>query len=270
VILVPRRSSDFNQRFAVELDDGSTVEAVIYRNHTLCVSSQVGCAVGCPYCASGRHGLLRNLHFEEMVGQVRLAREQQPALRRVTISGVGEPLHNASTVEAFVLWCREQSLAPSLTTSGGPLSTLRHFFDLPHNGLTISVHAGSEALRKQLVPHGPALEPLLHLVEQTFPTLSRSRRRRLSLAYLLLAGCNDGVEEVQAFASRAQRIGASVYLYRLNPVAGSSFAPASDDTYHRVYETFRQAGLEVRRSSLARIEDNGGCGTLLARPVIRP
>lgn len=205
-----------------------------------------------------------------MVGQVELARQQQPDLRRVTISGVGEPLHNASTVEAFVLWCRDQALAPSLTTSGGPLPTLRHFIDLPHNGLTISVHAGSEALRQQLVPHGPALDPLFHLVEEVFPRLSRSRQRRLSLAYLLIGGCNDGVEEARAFADRALRVGASVYLYRLNPVAGSCFAPATDDTYARTYETFRQVGLEVRRSSLARIEDNGGCGTLLARPVIPP
>jgi 23S rRNA (adenine2503-C2)-methyltransferase len=264
VRLVPQDSTCFNTRFAVELDDGAVVEAVVYRQHTLCVSSQVGCAVGCPFCASGSRGLLRNLTLDEMVAQVEQARSFEPSLRRITISGVGEPLHNATTVEAFLHWCRKQRLAPSLTTSGGSPDKLRHFIELPHNGLTVSVHAGSEPMRRKLVPHGPSLASVLDTVESSFPKLSRSRRRRLSLAYLLLDGWNDDPNETRAFAERARHIGASVYLYRLNPVPGSAFQPASDDRYQQIVTTWRNAGLEVRRSSLARTEDNGGCGTLVA------
>jgi 23S rRNA (adenine2503-C2)-methyltransferase len=264
VRLVPQDSSSFNTKFAVELDDGAVVEAVVYRRHTLCVSSQVGCAVGCPFCASGRRGLLRNLTLDEMVAQVEQARPFEPSLQRITISGVGEPLHNAATVEAFLHWCRKQSLAPSLTTSGGTADKLRHFIDLPHNGLTVSVHAGSEPMRRKLVPHGPTLASVLDTVESAFPKLSRSRRRRLSLAYLLLEGWNDDPNETRAFAERARGIGASVYLYRLNPVAGSAFQPAREERYQQVVTAWRSAGLEVRRSSLARTEDNGGCGTLVA------
>ncbi len=262
--LVPQDSSCFNTRFAVELDDGAVVEAVVYRHHTLCVSSQVGCAVGCPFCASGSHGLIRNLTLDEMISQVEQARSFEPSLRRITISGVGEPLHNAAPVEAFLHWCRKQRLAPSLTTSGGNPDKLRHFVDLPHNGLTVSVHAGSESLRRKLVPHGPSLASVLDTVESSFPKLSRSRQRRLSLAYLLLDGWNDDPSETQAFAERARRIGASVYLYRLNPVAGSAFQPAREGRYEQVVAAWRNAGLEVRRSSLARTENNGGCGTLVA------
>ncbi len=262
--LVPQDSSCFNTRFAVELDDGAVVEAVVYRQHTLCVSSQVGCAVGCPFCASGSRGLLRNLTLDEMVAQVEQARSFEPSLQRITISGVGEPLHNATTVEAFLHWCRKQRLAPSLTTSGGSADKLRHFIDLPHNGLTLSVHAGSEPTRRKLVPHGPALASVLDTVESCFPKLSRSRRRRLSLAYLLLEGWNDDPNETRAFAERARSIGASVYLYRLNPVAGSAFQPAREERYQQIVTAWRSAGLEVRRSSLARTEDNGGCGTLVA------
>jgi len=264
VRLVPQQNSAFNRRFAVELDDGAVVESVLYREHTLCVSCQVGCVVGCPFCASGRPGLLRNLRHDEMVEQVRRARDEAPGLRRVTISGVGEPLHNADVVGSFIRWCRDERLAPSVTTSGGPTVKLRALFDLPHNGLTISVHAGTEGVRRRLVPRGPTLDALCVTVADGVRELSRSRRRRVSLAYLLLEGWNDGDEETAEFARRAKQVGTSVYLYRLNRVPGGAFRPASELRYQEVYEAWRRAGLEVRRSSLARVEDNGGCGTLLA------
>lgn len=262
--LVPAQTSAFNHRFAVELDDGAVVESVIYRGHTLCVSCQVGCAVGCPFCASGRPGLLRNLTHDEMVGQVDQARAHAPDLRRVTVSGVGEPLHNFGAVSAFVDTCRAMGLAPSVTTSGGPTGKLRELFSLPHNGLTISVHAGTETTRRRIVPRGPSLAALLRIVEEGFGKLSRSRRRRVSLGYLLLAGVNDGDGEVEAFAGMVAPLGVSVYLYRLNHVPGSAFRPASEERYQAVYDAWTAHGMEVRRSSLARVEENGGCGTLLA------
>ena len=262
--LVPTQTSAFNQRFAVELDDGAVVESVVYRGHTLCVSCQVGCAVRCPFCASGRPGLVRNLAYDEMVEQVELARVPAPALRRVTVSGVGEPLHNFEAVRAFVDFCRQQRLAPSVTTSGGPTAKLRDLFGLPHNGLTISMHAGTEATRRRLVPHGPTLAALVEVVEQQFAKLSRSKQRCVSLAYLLLSGVNDDDGEVEAFAGMVAPLSVSVYLYRLNHVAGSAFLPANDARYQAVYDAWKAQGIEVRRSSLARVENNGGCGTLVA------
>ncbi len=260
--IASREVSDLNTRFVLELDDLSMVEAVVYRHHTLCVSSQVGCAVGCPFCASGKNGLLRNITFEEMVGQVELTQASAPELRRVTISGVGEPLHNIPTLERFLPWCRQQRLAPSITTSAGPLSKLQALFNMPHNGVTISVHAGSEPMRRQLVPRGPSLGALFKDLARVLPQLSKSRKRRVSLAYLLLDGVNDGQQETELFAQRALATGLSVYLYRLNHVPNSAYRRSH--VYDNVYDAWVQAGLEVRRSSLARVESNGGCGTLVA------
>jgi len=117
-----------NRRFVVRLADGAEVESVLYRGDTLCISSQVGCGVRCPFCASGANGLGRNLTLDELFAQrslvsERLASEGAPPIMRVTVSGSGEPLHNHDAVRAFVDTCRLETPA-SLTTTGSPLARL--------------------------------------------------------------------------------------------------------------------------------------------------
>ena len=256
--------SRFNRRFRVELTDGAAVEAVLYRGDTLCVSSQVGCAVRCPFCASGANGLTRGLTPDELWGQVEQVRTLGHPVLRVTVSGVGEPLHNHEHVRDFVHRCRAQGIGPSLTTSGGPLSRLREWLTLPHNGLTISVHAGSESTRAQLVPRGPALAPLFELLASDLPLLTRARRKKVALAYLLIADGNDSDEELTEFVERALPLKLALHLYAYNPVSTSTHRPLSRERYEAIYTRLRAAGLTVRMSSQARIEANGGCGTLVA------
>ena len=256
-----------NRRYVVRLADDSAVEAVLYRGDSLCVSSQVGCAVGCPFCASGANGLTRNLSLDELVGQVEAVEAQAPGtVARVTVSGVGEPLHNPAVIP-FVRWCRQRGTPASLTSSGGPLRKLASWLERdgpPHNGISLSIHAGREATRARTVPRGPALAPLFELLAERVPRLSASRRRKLALAYLLLTGVNDDGAELEAFVARVLPLGLKVHLYSYNPVPTSTQAATQDELYHRVYAHMRERGLDVRRSSQARIEDNGGCGTLVA------
>ena len=254
----------FNRRFRVALDDGSTVEAVHYRGDSLCVSSQVGCAVACPFCASGARGLARALSLEELWGQVEHVRALGHAVERVTVSGVGEPLHNHEAVRSFVERCGRAGVRVSLTTSGGPLIRLAEWLALPHNGLTISVHAGSEPTRAKMVPRGPALSPLFALLAERLPGLSRKRRKKIALAYLLIAGENDAHDELDAFIARAAPLALTVHLYAYNSVPTSTHRPVTRSRYEEVFERMRAAGLTVRMSSQARIEANGGCGTLVA------
>ena len=257
-------SSRFNQRWLVQLQDGAQVECVLYRGDTLCVSSQVGCAVRCPFCASGSNGLARGLQLPELVGQVSAVQALGHTLRRVTVSGVGEPLHNHEVVQAFVQHCHATGLAPSLTTSGGPLPRLRHWLHAAHNGLTISVHAGSEATRARTVPKGPALAPLFAALYEEAPRMTQRRRRKTALAYLLVAGLNDSDEELDAFAELARPLGFRIHLYAYNPVPTSSFNRVPEGRYASAYERLAATGMRVAMSSKARIEANGGCGTLVA------
>ncbi len=261
--LVLVSESTFNLRFRVELQDGLAVEAVLYRGDTLCVSSQVGCAVQCPFCASGSQGLFRALSFEELWGQVERVRSLGHSVTRVTVSGVGEPLHNHRAVSQFVVRCREERIAPSLTSSGGPIERLREWFLLPHNGLTLSVHSGTEPVRARMVPRGPSLEALFACLAEEVPKMSRSRRKKLSLSYLLVADENDGDAEVRAFAERVLPLGLTVHLYAYNAVPTSPHRAVSRARYEEVYALLVSHGLKVRMSSQARIEANGGCGTLV-------
>ena len=162
VTLIQEHCSQNNRRFVVQLHDGAQVEAVVYRGDTLCISSQVGCAVSCPFCASGARGFARNLELAELLGQVDAVRDLGVPLRRVTVSGVGEPLHNRALLP-FIEACRAQRLGPSVTTSGGPLPRLPELLESIHNGVTLSIHAGTEATRARAVPKGPALGPLFDL-----------------------------------------------------------------------------------------------------------
>jgi 23S rRNA (adenine2503-C2)-methyltransferase len=257
-------SSAFNQRWLVQLQDGTQVECVLYRGDTLCVSSQVGCAVRCPFCASGSNGLARGLTPAELIGQVEAVQALGHTLRRVTVSGVGEPLHNHEAVAAFVRHCQGAGLGPSLTTSGGPLPRLRQWLHAPHNGLTISVHAGTEATRARTVPKGPALEALFAALYEEAPRMTQRRRRKTALAYLLIDGLNDSDQELDAFAELARPLGFRIHLYAYNPVPTSAFNRLPDARYAAAYARLAATGMRVAMSSKARIEANGGCGTLVA------
>lgn len=264
VVLEDEQASVSNLRYGVRLRDDARVECVLYRGDTLCVSTQVGCAVRCPFCASGAQGFGRNLEPAELVGQLDAIVALGHRVERVTLSGVGEPLHNWEAALELIRVCRQRQIAPSLTTSGGPLARLEQALVAPHNGLTISVHAGSETVRAKLVPHAPSLRDLYRVLAREVPRLSQSRRRKTALAYLVLAGENDGDAELDAFIARALPLRIPVHLYAYNPVATGAHARVDARSYQAIYDRMRDAGLVTRMSSKARIEANGGCGTLLA------
>lgn len=254
---------------APENRNADQVEAVVYRGDTLCLSTQVGCAVACPFCASGANGLGRQLTHEELVFQVNGARERFP-IKRLTLSGVGEPLHNHAVTFPFLGWAKNEGLYLSLTTSGGPLSRLETWLMAPHNGLTISVHAGTEKVRKIMVPKGPPLSGLFDTLGAALPTTSRRRRKKTALAYLLVEGQNDHDNELDAFVERVLSLGAvasdlSVHLYDLNPVPNSPYRGVARKRYEAVFAYLSKAlPGRVSMSSTARLEANGGCGTLVA------
>lgn len=262
--IVEEFESSQNRRYVLELDDRARVEAVLYRNNTLCVSSQVGCAVRCPFCASGKDGLGRNLSFDELVGELDVVRALHGGIQYVTVSGIGEPLHNFGNVEKFIDHCRTHRIAPSFTTSGATPEKLALAMRWPHNGITVSVHAGSENVRSRLVPKAPRLDELFATLAEVLPTLSQSRKRKVALAYLLMREVNDSDSEIDEFVARALPLGRAVHLYAYNPVDSSETLPVSRARYEEVYDRMRSAGLLVRMSSKARTEANGGCGTLVA------
>ena len=258
--------ADCNVKFAVSLADGMRVEAVYYGSGTLCVSSQAGCALGCPFCASGRQGLMRNLSPAEMLLQVEIAWEKGLRPVRITVSGVGEPLHNFSSLLAFMDLCTERGLPLSLTTTGSPLQRLSAILGLPHNGLMVSVHAGTAETHGRLIPRGPDFEQLWGVLDGGLPGLSRRRRRKVGINYLLIEGVNDSEEDLSRLALRMKKHPElTLHLLTLNPVPQSPFSSPDEKRISAVQAWLSDLGLHVRRANAWRRLQEGGCGTLTAR-----
>ncbi|RMH08441.1 MAG: radical SAM protein [Aquificota bacterium] len=253
-------SSELNRLFLFELEDGQRVEAVFYRGDTLCVSTQVGCAVGCPFCLSGREGLIRNLSHWEIVGQYEALRERLP-VKRIAFAGIGEPLMNFKNVLMAYEHFKRYGLGTSFYTTGFPVENLRKLLHLPHKGVSISLHSLREDIRKRLLPHVGSLQELIKALREELPRLSSKRRSKVSLAWLLLKGINDTEEELRSLAHLAKELGVGITLLRYNRTV-ENFEDVDDKDYEKAFLLLRSYGVRVTLSTRFRKDKLGGCGTL--------
>ena len=209
----------------------------------------------------------RNLSLDELNTQLAWARRQGVMPRALTLSGIGEPLHNASVVRNFLLINRAAGLPVSLTTIGAPLQRLEEFLQLPHNGLMLSLHAGLAATHKRLIPRGPDFLDLFALLKSVWPRLSRRRQRKLGINYLLLQAVNDSQQELDALQDLLRPFPEiTLHLLSCNAVPGSDFASPAAAWQEHWYRSLLAGGLHVRRPNRWRRQSLGGCGTLVARP----
>jgi len=260
--------------------DGHPVEAVLMtyaRRATVCISSQVGCAVGCPFCASGRLGLRRDLTAEEMVDQVLAAqRALRPGGRRVTnvvVMGMGEPFHNydesvracrlLNDPDGFALAAR----AMSVSTAGVVPGIERFAAEPLQLNLAVSLHAATDALRDKLVPLNRRYP--LDALFAACATYVRRTRRKLFFEYVVLAGVNDTPEQVKALVARLRRP-----LYHLNLIAynqaGGRFTRPTREALEALRSSVEAGGVKctVRRSPGDDIE--AACGQLALRREAEP
>jgi 23S rRNA (adenine2503-C2)-methyltransferase len=200
---------------------------------TQCVSTQVGCAMGCVFCASGVAGLKRNLGPDEVVGQVLLGRrllEPNERLRNVVFMGMGEPLHNYdATARALRLLTHREGIALSarrvtVSTSGLVPEIARLGADFGGNiGLAISLHAADDETRSRLMPINRKY-PLPKLMEalRAYPL---PRRRRITIEYTLVAGRNDAPAEAHKVAALLRGLPVKINLIPMNPISASTLQP---------------------------------------------
>lgn len=250
-----------NRVTAFELHDGYAVETVWYESGTLCISTQAGCSMSCPFCASGRAGLKRNLTTDELRAQILMHKD----VKRLTLSGIGEPLNNIENVCRFI---SESDLPVSVTTSVPDTANLKKILNISHNGLMLSLHAGTSHTHKKLIPKAADIDSVFDLLKEQWFNMSGNKRRKTGFNYLLFEGINDTDEEVTAFIRRVKYFKeATVHLLYCNPVENSRYTSPPAEISDSIFRIMKDAGLNVRRANRSRREAQGGCGTLFLKTV---
>ena len=274
--LAHRRAPDGTEKLLLQLADGHSVECVLLRQgpqrRTVCISTQVGCAMGCVFCASGLDGVVRNLTRGEILEQVlRLQQllEAEERLSHVVVMGMGEPLANLDELlPALDLLTSPQGLGLShrrvtISTVGLPRGIRRLAeLDRPYH-LAVSLHAPSDSLRTQLVPvnRSIGLEAVLEAVEEYF----RATGRRVTFEYVLLGGVNDSPQAARRLGRLLRPLRPLVNLIPYNPVAGLPYRTPDEQRVRRFVQELQRQGVQVqvRRRKGAGIE--AACGQLRRR-----
>ncbi len=263
------------------LADGETIETVLMlyeHRRTVCLSTQVGCAIGCPFCATGKSGFTRDLTAGEIVSQaLHFARElhkREERLTNIVYMGMGEPFLNYEATMKSIRILNDPngfSLgARHLTVSTvGIIPEIERFTreDLQVN-LAISLHAGDDALRDRLVPINRRY-PLTPLIRACRDYIEATHRR-VTFEVALIDGVNDAPEEARKIASLLAGLLCHVNLIPLNPIPASPLRPSSRERTDAFAGLLEEAGIPVTVRLGRGIKIQAGCGQLRARGQIRP
>lgn len=263
--------SDGSARLLVVLADGQTVETVLLPRQGVCISTQLGCAVGCSFCMTGRGGLLRQLGSAEIVAQVVLARSLQP-LRKVVLMGMGEPAHNLDNVlEAIALLGSEGGFAHKQLVFS-TVGDARVFEHLPRQrvkpALALSLHTLNAERRRALLPRAPRIDPA-ELLAQALD-YARASGYPLQVQWTLLAGVNDGDDELQALVPLLRGQPAILNMIPYNAVQGLDFDRPPPARVSEIFRWLNQRGVLTRMRQSAGQDVDAGCGQLRARAQARP
>lgn len=265
-------SEDGTVKLLLELSDGEHIETVLIpagRRTTVCVSTQVGCAMGCRFCASGLGGLRRNLTAPEILEQVlHLWQATGRRATNVVFMGVGEPLANLdatiSAVRALVDPRRFGISARRVTVStmGLPKGIRRlGREDLPIT-LALSLHAPNDAMRRQLIQGAvSSLDETLAAAEEFF----HSRKREVTIEYVLLGGVNDTNVCAEALAKIAHRLRCNVNLIPYNPVESLPYERPSQVAVKAFLARLRKRGVNAHVRRTRGLDAAAACGQLRRR-----
>jgi len=278
---VTAADNGLTQKALHRLDDGRLIESVLMRypargwrraRATVCISSQAGCAVGCPFCATGELGFSRDLDVAEMVDQVRFWRLWLAGvgqrLTNVVFMGMGEPLLNADRVmsaaaaitdpERLGLGARHVTIS----TSGVVPGMDRLTNERPQYTLAVSLHAARPQLRDVLVPLNRRYP--VNEVMAAADRYAEATRRRVTYEYVMIDAINDTPQDAAALADLLHGRLAHVNLIPMNPVAHTPWRPSSIDRTEAFATTLRNAGIETTVRRNRGVDIGAACGQLAA------
>jgi 23S rRNA (adenine2503-C2)-methyltransferase len=276
-----REAVDGTQKFVFSLADGLVVESVAIPDQdrlTLCLSTQVGCTLDCAFCLTGRMGLLRNLRFHEIIGQVLAVQRQlgRQSLTNIVLMGMGEPLANLDAVEEAVRRLTNRRWGLGFSSRRITLSTagfaprLKRVAEMGVN-LAVSLNASSETQRSRLMPAANHTYSLGSLIDacKKYPL---HPRRRLTFEYVLLRGENDSIEDAERVADLVRSIRCKINLIPFNEFPTSPFRRPSDAAVLRFQKILTGRGLDVFIRKSKGQDVLGACGQLgsVESPLLVP
>jgi len=272
-------SADGTVKWLFASGSGQAVETVFIpepARGTLCISSQVGCALDCAFCATGAQGFNRNLTSAEIVGQVwhaikELPRRQngEPAVSNVVFMGMGEPLANYRNVVAVLRllvsdWSYGLSRRRVTVSTSGIVPHINKLADDCNVSLAVSLHAPNNALRDILVPVNK-LHPIETLLDACWRYTARHANRFITFEYVMLRGVNDSLAHADELADLLSDKPAKVNLIPFNPFPGTRFKRSSADTIMHFQNRLRQRGMVATTRKTRGDDIDAACGQLAGK-----
>ena len=280
-VTLEKISKDGTRKWLVRVDNGSCVETVFIpqgKRGTLCISSQVGCALDCSFCSTGKQGFSANLTTAEIVGQVRMAirslQESEPdrqrAVSNVVFMGMGEPLLNFdNVVDAVSLIMDDLGYGISkrrvTLSTAGVVPALYELAKVSDVSLAVSLHAPNDELRNQLVPINRKY-PIAQLLEACQHYLDGlGDHRAITIEYTLMDGINDKPEHARELAELLKNLECKINLIPFNPFPGSEYKTISDENLEQFQQILYKKGCRIMVRTTRGEDIDAACGQLVGK-----
>ncbi len=277
-----QKSSDGTEKFLLRLRDDALIETVLIPSEsrsgsirmTQCLSSQVGCAMGCTFCSTGHMGFERQMTMSEILGQILVAREHlgdtrpdHPVLRNLVFMGMGEPLLNLGEVMRGLRALNDDhglNFSPRRITVStcGIEKGLRELGESGLAYLAVSLHAPNQAVREKIMPKAAAL-PLDKLIA-SLAAYPLKTRERITFEYLLIGGVNDSDEQALQLARLVSQIKGKLNVIVYNPAKGSPYRPPEESRVESFLECLRKKHITATMRKSKGQDIDAACGQLKA------
>ncbi|MCU7921643.1 MAG: 23S rRNA (adenine(2503)-C(2))-methyltransferase RlmN [Candidatus Thiodiazotropha sp. (ex Dulcina madagascariensis)] len=264
---------DGTRKWILELQDGQRIETVSIPDegrNTICVSSQVGCALDCPFCSTARQGFNRNLSVAEIIGQVWIASRELGAVpSNIVMMGMGEPLANLDAV-VTAMNIMQDDLAYMVSkyrvtvSTSGIVPALNRLRELSDVSLAVSLHAPDNGLRDKLVPINRKY-PLEALIPACREFVRGDKRRKVTWEYVMLDGVNDSLQHARALIRLLEGTPSKVNLIPFNPFPGAPYQASPADRVEAFRQRLKRSGLIATTRKTRGDDIDAACGQLVGK-----
>jgi len=274
-LLIEQIASDGTYKWVVEMNCGNRVETVFIpeqKRGTLCISSQVGCALACTFCSTAQQGFNRNLSVAEMIGQLYVAQQRlgwETRITNVVMMGMGEPLLNFDrVVSAMNLMMDDFAYGLSkrrvTVSTSGVVPAMNRLNKVCDVSMAVSLHAANDTLRNQLVPINQKY-PLSELMAACRQYAQQGPRKHITFEYVMLDGINDSPQDARALVKLLKKVPSKLNLIPFNPFPNSAYRCSSSVAISRFRDILCQAGIVTTVRKTRGDDIDAACGQLVGK-----